>query len=120
MSDDNSKKRLGRGLAALIGEMDQPLDLDRKPASHADQLAPIEFIDRNPNNPRRQFDESDLDDLSRSINQHGIVQPVVVRPLAQVDSKLSLAKDAGGPHKGPDLSRYRFLSEMLMTARRWK
>ncbi len=83
MSDDNTKKRLGRGLAALIGEMDQPLDLGEKPASQADQLVPIEFIDRNPNNPRRQFDEADLDDLSRSINQHGIVQPVVVRPLKE-------------------------------------
>ena len=43
---------------------------------------PIEFVDRNPNNPRRQFDESDLEDLARSINQHGIVQPIVVRPMS--------------------------------------
>ncbi|MEX3010820.1 ParB/RepB/Spo0J family partition protein [Hoeflea sp. TYP-13] len=83
MSDETSKKRLGRGLAALIGEMDQPYDVQDKPVSVADQHVPIEFVDRNPNNPRRQFDEADLEDLARSINQHGIVQPVVVRPMQQ-------------------------------------
>lgn len=83
MSDDNSKKRLGRGLAALIGDMDQPLDPENNAPSKADQLVPIEFVSRNPNNPRRQFDESDLEDLARSIVQHGIVQPVVVRPLGK-------------------------------------
>ena len=86
MSDDNSKKRLGRGLAALIGEMDQPYDVQatpEAPAAAADQFVPIEFVGRNPNNPRRQFDESDLEDLARSINQHGIVQPIVVRPMGQ-------------------------------------
>lgn len=86
MSDDNSKKRLGRGLAALIGEMDQPYDVQatpEAPAAAADQFVPIEFVGRNANNPRRQFDESDLEDLARSINQHGIVQPIVVRPMGQ-------------------------------------
>ena len=86
MSDDTSKKRLGRGLAALIGEMDQPYDVEDmqdKPAPAADQHVPIEFVDRNPNNPRRQFDEADLEDLARSITQHGIVQPIVVRPISQ-------------------------------------
>lgn len=86
MSDDTSKKRLGRGLAALIGEMDQPYDV-QAPPDHAppaaDQHVPIEFVDRNANNPRRSFDEAELEDLARSINQHGIVQPVVVRPTGQ-------------------------------------
>jgi ParB family chromosome partitioning protein len=83
MSDEPSKKRLGRGLAALIGEMDHPPDLQDAPAPQADQLVPIEFVSRNANNPRRQFDETDLQDLSRSITQHGIVQPVVVRPFGE-------------------------------------
>ncbi len=81
MSDDHSKKRLGRGLAALIGDMDQPLDIAEPAVQPADRHVPIEFISRNPNNPRRQFDEADLQDLARSIAQHGIVQPVVVRPV---------------------------------------
>jgi ParB family chromosome partitioning protein len=82
MSDDPGKKRLGRGLAALIGEMDQPLDLDR-PKVRADSFVPIEFVSRNPNNPRRQFDPDELKDLAASIAQHGIVQPVVVRSRPQ-------------------------------------
>jgi ParB family chromosome partitioning protein len=83
MNDDNSKRRLGRGLAALIGEMDQlpAADIDARPAVNPDRLVPIEFVGRNPRNPRRYFDESDLQDLASSIRQHGIVQPVVVRTI---------------------------------------
>ncbi|MBB3428105.1 MULTISPECIES: ParB/RepB/Spo0J family partition protein [Rhizobium] len=80
MNDDLSKRRLGRGLAALIGEMDQPTPVDAsRPAVNPDRLVPIEFISRNPRNPRRYFDETELHDLASSIRQHGIVQPVVVR-----------------------------------------
>ena len=82
MSEDPSKRRLGRGLAALIGEIDQTVPLG-EPSSKAispDRMVPIELIARNPRNPRRMFDEAELQDLSSSIRQHGIVQPVVVRP----------------------------------------
>ncbi|MFT4003821.1 MAG: ParB/RepB/Spo0J family partition protein [Rhizobium sp.] len=83
MNDDLSKRRLGRGLAALIGEMDQPTPVDTgRPAVNPDRLVPIEFISRNPRNPRRYFDETELHDLASSIRQHGIVQPVVVRTIA--------------------------------------
>ena len=85
MTDDQSKKRLGRGLAALIGDMDQPMGASapEAPVPTADRHVPIEFVSRNANNPRRQFDEADLQDLARSIAQHGIVQPVVVRPAGE-------------------------------------
>lgn len=80
MNEDLSKRRLGRGLAALIGEMDQPAALNEaKPGINPDRMVPIEFVARNPRNPRRYFDEADLQDLASSIRQHGIVQPVVVR-----------------------------------------
>ncbi|GAC1044944.1 ParB/RepB/Spo0J family partition protein [Rhizobium sp. No.120] len=83
MNDDLSKRRLGRGLAALIGEMDQPTPVDAsRPAVNPDRLVPIEFISRNPRNPRRYFDETELHDLASSIRQHGIVQPVVVRTVS--------------------------------------
>ncbi|GLS30097.1 chromosome partitioning protein, ParB family [Mesorhizobium albiziae] len=81
MSDDLSKKRLGRGLAALIGEMDRPPTPSRQQS--ADGRVPIEFVSPNPRNPRRNFAEADLTDLSQSIREHGIVQPVVVRPGAR-------------------------------------
>ncbi|MDQ1197107.1 ParB/RepB/Spo0J family partition protein [Agrobacterium sp. SORGH_AS 787] len=84
MSDDLSKRRLGRGLAALIGEMDQPLPVgEPQRAISPDRMIPIEFIARSPRNPRRHFDESELQDLAASIRQHGIVQPVVVRTVDQ-------------------------------------
>ena len=56
MNDDLSKRRLGRGLAALIGEMDQPFVAEAPRASvNPDRLVPIEYISRNPRNPRRYF-----------------------------------------------------------------
>lgn len=82
MSDDLSKKRLGRGLAALIGEMDRPAVPDRQLTS-ADGRLPLEFVTPNPRNPRRNFADSDLTDLAQSIREHGIVQPVVVRPAGK-------------------------------------
>jgi ParB family transcriptional regulator, chromosome partitioning protein len=82
MSDDLSKRRLGRGLAALIGEMDQPVPVgEPQRAVNADRTIPIEFIARSQRNPRRHFDENELQDLAASIRQHGIVQPVVVRTV---------------------------------------
>lgn len=85
MNDDNSKRRLGRGLAALIGEMDQPVAIGAaapEATVNPDRMVPIEFVGRNPRNPRRYFDEAELQDLAASIRQHGIVQPVVVRTIA--------------------------------------
>jgi ParB family chromosome partitioning protein len=79
MSEDLSRKRLGRGLAALIGEIDRPVQAD-KPTLPVDGTVPIEFLSPNPKNPRRQFGESDLTDLAQSIREHGVVQPVVARP----------------------------------------
>lgn len=98
MNEDISKKRLGRGLAALIGEMDRVPDEAVAPVATLDRQIPIEFIARNPRNPRRLFTESDLEDLTNSIREHGIVQPVVVR----------LAKDSA--------DRY----ELIAGERRWR
>ncbi|MBX4860833.1 ParB/RepB/Spo0J family partition protein [Rhizobium sophorae] len=83
MNDDVSKRRLGRGLAALIGEMDQPVPVEAERTINADRMIPIEFVSRNPRNPRRFFDDSELHDLASSIRQHGIVQPIVVRTMSR-------------------------------------
>jgi ParB family chromosome partitioning protein len=79
MSEDQSRKRLGRGLAALIGEIDRPA-APEKPAATADGKVPIEFVSPNPKNPRRHFGDAELTDLAQSIREHGVVQPVVARP----------------------------------------
>ena len=84
MSEENSKRRLGRGLAALIGDIEKAEPTE--PATvqvTADRRIPVEFIVRNPRNPRRHFEEEDLRDLAASVRQHGIVQPVVVRTTGE-------------------------------------
>lgn len=82
MNDDPSKKRLGRGLAALIGDIDRPVE-ERKAPVPLERYVPIEFVSRNPRNPRRIFTEVELEDLAQSIREHGIVQPIVVRPAPE-------------------------------------
>lgn len=67
-------------MAALIGEIDKPAEPATIPVA-ADRHLPIDLISANPRNPRRHFAEGELDDLSQSIREHGIVQPVVVRPV---------------------------------------
>lgn len=80
MTEDLSRKRLGRGLAALIGEIDRPAAAVEKPGMGADGKVPIEFVSPNPKNPRRHFGDAELTDLAQSIREHGVVQPVVARP----------------------------------------
>ncbi len=80
MNDDPSRKRLGRGLAQLIGDMDAPASPAAPAQVSADRRVPIEMIVRNPRNPRRDFIEEQLEDLAQSIKTHGVVQPIVVRP----------------------------------------
>lgn len=89
MSEDPSRKRLGRGLAALIGEIDRPAEPER-PAALADGKVPIEFVAPNPRNPRRHFGEPELTDLAQSIREHGIVQPVVVRPAPEQQGRYEI------------------------------
>ena len=73
------KKRLGRGLAALIGddESEEAMVQDLRSLRHM----PIEMLKASPNNPRKHFAEADLDDLAKSIRDKGLLQPIVVRPL---------------------------------------
>ena len=71
--------RLGRGLAALIGDVGEETsiaDSGRKP-----RRAPIENLRPNPRNPRRQFTDVELDELADSIRERGIIQPIVARAL---------------------------------------
>lgn len=89
MNDDPSKKRLGRGLAALIGEIDRPAE-ERKVPISSERNVPIEFVTRNPRNPRRMFSEVELEDLAQSIKEHGVVQPIVVRPAPNEPDRFEL------------------------------
>lgn len=81
MADDASRKRLGRGLAALIGEMDQPVSAISEKPLQSDRILPIELITQSANNPRRHFAEKEIAELAHSIKEHGIIQPIVVRSM---------------------------------------
>ncbi len=70
--------RLGRGLAALIGDM-ASIEGARVTESGGKRL-PVDFVIANRANPRRTFDPEQLEDLTNSIREKGIMQPLLVRP----------------------------------------
>ena len=74
-------KRLGRGLAALIGDVgEEPSAARATPeALRKPRKAPIEKLKPNPRNPRRSFTDAELEELTGSIKERGIIQPIVVR-----------------------------------------
>jgi len=84
------RKGLGRGLSALLADV----ALDEAPAAPSAPAAaapvgaprptdriPIDRIRPNPDQPRRDFDEKDLDDLAASIREKGVIQPLILRPV---------------------------------------
>jgi ParB family chromosome partitioning protein len=74
-----SKRRLGRGLDALLGAY--PTEAQESGVVEAGRrTVPIALVDHNPRNPRRDFPEAELEELAASLKKHGIVQPLVVRP----------------------------------------
>jgi ParB family transcriptional regulator, chromosome partitioning protein len=78
------KQRLGRGLAALIGD-------DAREEAVMDEARgfrriPIELLHPNPRNPRRRFEAADLDELVQSIRAQGVLQPLIVRPRSDGQS----------------------------------
>src|SRR5436305_6111414 len=77
-----ARRRLGRGLAALIGDAGtETAAIDRL---RGQRLVPIEFLRPNPRNPRKDFNESELDDLTASIKERGVVQTILVRAITGV------------------------------------
>ncbi|KPM21306.1 chromosome partitioning protein ParB [Citromicrobium sp. RCC1885] len=99
VTPDRAKRKLGRGLGALLGETHReesvaPSEGGTALSSAAGQgeggagaprsgLAsiPVARIEPLPGQPRQIFDDEALDDLARSIAQRGVIQPVIVRPL---------------------------------------
>ena len=71
--------RLGRGLAALMGDVGEETSVTD--SGRKARRAPIENLRPNPRNPRRMFTDAELDELSDSIRERGIIQPIVVRAL---------------------------------------
>jgi len=75
-------RRLGRGLAALIGSSQDEAEIVGS-SRQGQRKAPVEFLRPNPRNPRKDFSDADLEELSSSIREKGILQPIVVRAAAE-------------------------------------
>ena len=72
-----SQKGLGKGLSALLGDFNEAT-----PEKSPYQLLPIYKVEPNPDQPRHDFDEEELQSLAGSIMQHGVVQPLTVREMS--------------------------------------
>ncbi len=74
------KSSLGRGLAALIGEVGDEIGTIQSNKG-GQKKVPVEFLKPNPRNPRKVFEDAELQELTQSIKDRGIIQPIVVRPV---------------------------------------
>ncbi|MEE1328357.1 MAG: ParB/RepB/Spo0J family partition protein, partial [Oscillospiraceae bacterium] len=72
-----NNKGLGRGLGALLGDF-----AEETTEQSAYRLLPIYKVEPNPDQPRQDFDEEELQALSESISIHGVIQPLTVRELS--------------------------------------
>ena len=81
-----AKKGLGKGLSALFG------DLQKKTNSEKSGVTKVLIADLQPNKyqPRSKFDESKLDELSNSIKENGVIQPIAVRPNKYEEGKYEI------------------------------
>ena len=81
MTNKQDKRGLGRGLSALMADLDAPVAKTAEPTEARGQSSlPIERVHPNPDQPRRDFSRDDLEDLASSIAEKGIIQPLIVRP----------------------------------------
>lgn len=85
MSDRARRQPLGRGLAVLFGETGGRPALDGGARS-----VPVEAIRPSPLQPRRRFADAELEGLAQSIREKGIVQPLLVRPVAEAEADFEL------------------------------
>ena len=79
------KKSLGKGLAALIGDLgeEEVRNLNPSEIKTEGSKIPIEFLEPNRNQPRKTFDEDSINELAQSIREKGILFPILVKPLEE-------------------------------------
>ena len=78
MAEDAARSRLGRGLAALIGDVGTESSAERP---RGQRRAATSSLRPNARNPRRNFSEAELDELTASLRERGMIQPIVARPV---------------------------------------
>tara|TARA_Y100000590_G_scaffold438032_1_gene560370 strand:+ start:2054 stop:2902 length:849 start_codon:yes stop_codon:yes gene_type:complete len=100
MIENRIKKGLGRGLSSLLGDTSKKIDVNK---------VSIKDLTRNKFQPRKYFDKENLLELTNSIKEQGIIQPIVVRPNKSQDGKYEiiagerrwLASQNAGLHEVP-------------------
>jgi ParB family chromosome partitioning protein len=85
MTDEVGRNRLGKGLGALLGDYLEP-----QPAPSEIHRIPLGSIVPNPMQPRRVFTDGELDDLTTSIRENGLLQPLIVRPAPSAPDRYEL------------------------------
>jgi ParB family chromosome partitioning protein len=124
------RRGLGRGLSALLGEQADEVALDAAPAPRggasegAAFMIPIELLHPNPDQPRKTFDEIELDELAQSLRAKGVIQPLLVRPSARVGGEYEIvagerrwrAAQRAGLHELPAVVRRLDDAEVLEIA----
>ena len=94
------KKGLGRGLSSLLGDSSKKIDVNK---------VSIKDLTRNKLQPRKHFDKESLEELTNSIKEQGVIQPIVVRPNKLLEGKYEiiagerrwLASQNAGLHEVP-------------------
>ena len=100
MIDNRLKKGLGRGLSSLLGDTSKKIETNK---------VSINDLTRNRFQPRKNFSKENLEELTNSIKEQGVIQPIVVRPSASTDNKYEiiagerrwLASQNAGLHEVP-------------------
>ena len=90
MADSATRNRLGRGLAALIGDVESVAGEPAGDQGRSQRRLPVAFLRPNPHNPRKAFAAADLDDLTASVREKGVVQPILVRPIEGADDAFEI------------------------------
>lgn len=85
MDKKTERRGLGRGLSALMADvrLDKPQTDPAQATARPDMMVPTERLIPNPDQPRRTFDPAALEELSESIRQKGVIQPLIVRPAGR-------------------------------------
>ena len=89
MSTPPKSRGLGRGLSALMSDVQVPAATEEGPR-RPDLVVPIERVHPNPDQPRRRFDEAALEELASSIREKGVIQPLIVRPLPDSEGQYQI------------------------------
>lgn len=107
MNAKRESPRLGRGLAALLGDA----AIQAKPEVGSVRRIPLDLLEPNPFQPRTTIEPAALDELVQSVRTHGILQPLLVRPHPTVTERFQIvagerrwrAAGAAGLHEVPAL-----------------